>query len=710
MFGRTTLFFVIAVALIGVAWWYNPFGSGLAHDGRDGPHEPFVYGELIYPAEKRAAEEGGARKNLSAAFAIDPIIIPDLSLQPMHTMNVPSQQDGQIAWIGTMITDDEKVAKEFMAEQARKPASERIPLEARVLERGGKPKTLYFRPLKETDVVTFGQEVALVNPVKAIDKRDIAEAKVQVAKSQQSAAEKVAIVSRRERERLDKARGRSVGSIASVSDSEIALAQAQEEKAYQESQAKLAEIVAAEKEFNSAKTELNFYSIQNKIPGVSIIKAIEKKEGEAVKNLETVMQLQNTSLLRAEGMVDSSYLEKLHGKRKTSVRVEPSYETAPLKTLLGHRKEVTSVAVTVMTPNEEQKGQAAEPVIISASSDKYVFVWSVTRGRMLYALPHPEAVRVVAASPKGNLFLSGCADGSVRLWDLSKLEKEQRAVLVKDNPHRDAVTALAFSPDGQWFATGGADNLICLWHTQDASLVYPFTAKHGVDDPPQGQITTLTFTPQCELICAGRDNALRIWELYTKGAKSLGAPITDRSGTVAELGVSADGRWMLFDQGKTLQVMSVPKGETVAVVKKPSTATPFETLALISPDSKLILTAGAAEGRLQLWTAPTADSRAFEVRVLSPADRAGATCAAFAPAGVTLQGRAFAVSGTREGQVLIWPLPTDKEVAEAPVTGTLTLLDTSVEAGARQARIGVEVNNADGRLVAGKQATVVITP
>src|SRR5205085_4707566 len=40
MFGRTTLFFVIAVALIGLTWWLNPFGRG-GPDGRgDGAHPP----------------------------------------------------------------------------------------------------------------------------------------------------------------------------------------------------------------------------------------------------------------------------------------------------------------------------------------------------------------------------------------------------------------------------------------------------------------------------------------------------------------------------------------------------------------------------------------------------------------------------------------------------------------------------------------------
>jgi len=44
-----------------------------------------------------------------------------------------------------------------------------------------------------------------------------------------------------------------------------------------------------------------------------------------------------------------------------------------------------------------------------------------------------------------------------------------------------------------------------------------------------------------------------VWTLFKDGAKAHGEPIANRSGNVAQLGVSTDGRWMLFDQGKTLQ-------------------------------------------------------------------------------------------------------------------------------------------------------------
>ena len=69
---------------------------------------------------------------------------------------------------------------------------------------------------------------------------------------------------------------------------------------------------------------------------------------------------------------------------------------------------------------------------------------------------------------------------------------------------------------------------------------------------------------------------------------------------------------MLYDQGKTLQILSVETGRTLGELKNPINAPAFESLALFSPDASLMLTAGATEGRLQLWRTPTPGSSEAE--------------------------------------------------------------------------------------------------
>ena len=50
-------------------------------------------------------------------------------------------------------------------------------------------------------------------------------------------------------------------------------------------------------------------------------------------------------------------------------------------------------------------------------------------------------------------------------------------------------------------------------------------------------------------------------------------------------------------------MLTLPERLTEAVLENPAEATQFSTFALFSPDARLILTASAGEGRLQLWRA-----------------------------------------------------------------------------------------------------------
>jgi WD40 repeat protein len=216
-----------------------------------------------------------------------------------------------------------------------------------------------------------------------------------------------------------------------------------------------------------------------------------------------------------------------------------------------------------------------------------------------------------------------------------------------------------------------------------------------------GALTSLQFTPQAQLVSAGADNTLRFWTLGERGGR-LVRTLDQRSGDVACLGVSGDGRQVLFDQGKALRILSVPDCMTVGVLQDPGAAANFTTFALFSPDGGLILTAGAAEGRVQVWRTPGTARGCELCQLVSPAHSA-ATCAAFAQDG------AFIVTGTRDRQVLVWPVPT-REETDQQLTAEITLVERAVESTVGQVRIWADVANADGRLLPGATVTMVIDP
>ena len=379
-------------------------------------------------------------------------------------------------------------------------------------------------------------------------------------------------------------------------------------------------------------------------------------------------------------------------KGKARVLVEAAESESPTQTLIGHLQEITAVAVS-------KDGK----IIVSASADGTVRLWDrATRSekRVLRPGTAPStAVKAVACTPAGaeaNLCLAGTADGKLWLWDLNVLMDQPNQPREFKDSHRRAVTCVAFSPDGKACASGGDDKEICLWNTDTGELRYRFPAGHTAG------ITSLQFTPQSQLVSTSRDNTLRVWTVGEAGARP-DITIDRRSGDVNTLGVSPDGGRVLFDQGKTLRLLSMPEGLTRGVLQSSSGANNFTSFALFSPDGRLILTAGASEGRLELWQVPAGTTRGSELRQLVPAEGSPATCATFSPDG------SFIVTGTRDRQVQVWPVPTKEEI-EQPLTAEVTLVEQSVEAEGRKVRIWAELQNPANRLLPGDTVTLVIYP
>uniref|UniRef100_A0A669BPB1 Small ribosomal subunit protein RACK1 n=2 Tax=Oreochromis TaxID=8139 RepID=A0A669BPB1_ORENI len=84
-------------------------------------------------------------------------------------------------------------------------------------------------------------------------------------------------------------------------------------------------------------------------------------------------------------------------------------------TLKGHSGWVTQIATTPQYPD----------MILSASRDKSIIMWKLTRDETNYGIPqrslkgHSHFVSDVVISSDGQFALSGAWDGTLRLWDLT---------------------------------------------------------------------------------------------------------------------------------------------------------------------------------------------------------------------------------------------------------------------------------------------------
>jgi WD40 repeat protein len=682
-----------AVLALGAAWYFGlwpppsePDGSTAANAPGTPPPPDRDLGDYLYRPAPEVREPPAPPPREGPA----PVVIPDGHIVPVDKQVVASQKEGELLFVG----------QEVSSKDAAKPSLD-FTVSVRV---GDKEKVFTYRELDRYTVVSPGALVAMLDPRLALAELAAAEAKKQAAEADFRASRATYKEYQAKVQRLE--RLRSMGTPQAVSIEEFAGVVLARERYLQETFSKAETIKLAQAEINKAKAVYSQHEIRNKMHVAAAVAAVYRRRGDTVKAQEPILELYGLQRLRAEGRADVRYRNRLHvGDR---VVLEPIVPEGPLTPFPGHRGEINAVAFA---------GQGPGLRIVSGSQDATVRVWGPRhRGRPLRTLRPREAVKALACSPPGSgksWCVAGCADGSLHLWDLDAGGTAPKWE-VKDagqGAHGGAVTALAFSPDGKFIASGGEDNMIHLWRADTGQLVYRLDPEHGADRPHEGPVTSLHFTPQCRLISAGRDNTLRVWRLKAKGVVMDGDVLTGRGGTVAALGVSQDGGRMVLDRGPRLQVLSVPGGHDLAELQGTFGLTPFETLALFSPDGSLLLTSGAPEGRMQLWRVPEAGERACEVRRFSTEDHAPASCAAFSPDG------SLAASGTKDGTVYLWQMPTRAQVAGHRVKGlTLTQVDHALDANAGQVRLAVAFRNPVdaeqrfGRLVPGLPVTIVLEP
>ncbi len=636
---------------------------------REQPGGSRQIGEKLFAQADRLAAVADPDAPLTAKLGA-PIVIPQCSVNFTleNKVDLPSQRDAVVSYFATELTSEDMV-----------PPEKILMLEFQIDD---KKITKRFKSLQEGDVVKKGQLVAQLD-----DRLPRSEVVSKKAKVRAAEADFKAAIELKNEARARLNRQEYLYKINGTSKEELGLANATWEKQKAEEISKGEGIKVAQAEQSQAETVLEYYQLRSPISGK--IKTFYKRPREAVKAFEPVLQIYADDPVRVEGLLEQKYIERIRRSLKgkgVRVVIEVAPDEAPLDTLSGHLQEVTGVAVS-----KDSKQ------IVSVSDDGSVRAWDAKsrQQRLILKDPSPTAAKAVACTPAGaeaNLCMAGMEDGRGYIWDL---DSDNPKAIELEQKHSEAIRSAAFSPDGRYCVTGGEDRQIMLWDAATGKLRYRFPRGH------LGPVTSLQFTPQSQLVSADRDKTLQLWSVNQQGAK-LEKTFHSRSGGVTRLGVSADGKRVLFNQGKVLRVMSLPEGNTEGELQSVTGAADFSSFALFSPNGQLILTAGASESGLQLWRAPQAGRRGYEIRQLV-SDQEPPTCAAFAPNG------SFIVTGTRDRHLQIWPVPSDTEikreiVAEAP------RIDDLLESTKRQRKIWVELANPKARLTPGDTVTMVIYP
>jgi WD40 repeat protein/biotin carboxyl carrier protein len=666
---------ILSPALIGVAALWavgceptlppNPKTNGTAKAAEPARMSAADIGAPLYapkpvPEHPATADTGG--------LPYDEFVVRNCQVTVPVTQNVPSKNDGKLVDYCTNFD----------------PTREKVPESQIVVH----PRTgVKYRRLKVGEQVQSGQLIAIMDDAVPFANYAIAEAKLKANIEKAEADKQIEKVAEEEYKMV-----KGLVESKSAPLSELRRNQAQWDRAKADYAEAVGLIGQSTEEKNKADITLKEHEIKSDIAGE--FKRLYRRAGESIKAYDPVAEIQNMKQLRVEGMVSVERVilaQNLQLGQNAKVVVERAEQIAHERSLEGHMGAVRAVAVSK---------DPRKPLIVSASDDKTVGVWDRLTRRQVGHWPHDVAVRAVACTPKeadADLCLTGADDGVARLWDMTNPAAVKPLREMKGR-HQQQIVFAAFAPNGQSAATADSREII-VWNVADGEM------RYRIANPHNGAVTSIQFTPQSTLVTCGQDRTIRVWELGEKGAAPK-ATIEYRTGQVPVLGVSSDGQNVLFDRDQALHVLALADQRAEGVpLHAPSETAKFGAFALFSPDNRLILAGGTGDNPPQIWRAPANGSRGTILRRLAVGPGSEPTCAAFAPDG------SFAVTGTQDGKVLVWGVPSDKEI-KREITAKIGWVSRSIESSKGMVPIYAEdLEIPDGvKLFAGETVTLVITP
>ncbi|MHC4507780.1 MAG: protein kinase domain-containing protein [Planctomycetota bacterium] len=196
------------------------------------------------------------------------------------------------------------------------------------------------------------------------------------------------------------------------------------------------------------------------------------------------------------------------------------YDTSNFQTL-GSKVDFSRVAA--ISPDNTH-------VAFSSRQLNLVRLWNVSANRQVADLRHPEQPLHVVFSKDGRTLVTA-SRRRVHIWRMNTPEK----LLLLG--HGDKVVGVAFSPNGKSLASVSGDQTLRIWNPAAGTLLRVLDLS--------GNGETVAFSPDGELLAAGGDGFVLIWETASwKTPYALDLDAVTMRGMVWSVAFSSDGDYL----------------------------------------------------------------------------------------------------------------------------------------------------------------------
>ena len=234
------------------------------------------------------------------------------------------------------------------------------------------------------------------------------------------------------------------------------------------------------------------------------------------------------------------------------------------------------------------------------SRDHEIRLFDYRTGRLLSLLRgHTNVVNSLAFSPDGKKLVSGGGGrpALAYVWDISRPSEPE--MLHKLSGHVLSIYAVRFSPDSKRVVTASDDSTLRLWQVDDGSLIKEMRGHRGDLD------RSLAVRRSDGLIASGDlQGEIRLWDGKTGEFKHTLAEI---GAGVGALDFTPDGSKLVVTQRRrplNVYVLDVETGETLTTFKGHDN---IVLAAHVSPDGKLVATAGGNRRPIHIWHLDTGE-------------------------------------------------------------------------------------------------------